>query len=218
MATWLTHTRVCDAVSRRLFIPDPLMFAAGSIAPDTGTRSPDGFSYTPPRRILHRTSPDGRTIFYGDFAAEYIHEGLDGSALSFYFGCYAHLMLDDIWARKVYLPLRRRYESEITASNRAFIWRIKKSWYDLDREYLRDHTVTSFELLKSCVGIKEQYLDYVTPDMLNSKLNELRVLYSDLSFTPDPDYVFITRRQLDDVISYTAELLEKSVPARCLHE
>lgn len=212
MATWITHLRVCDLTKGIFGFDGGLydMYIIGSLAPDSGTLQPDGIAYFPPRRVLHRTSDDGKTIFYDDFYAEYVKGCRDDEARAFYLGYYAHLLTDHYWGREVYLPMRAKWREQIDA-DRRFIWRLKKQWYDLDREYLRGNICPSYERLKSFRGVEKQYLSYIEPERLNAKLAEISHFYDNLDYTPDPEYRFMSEKDIESFIGRMSEKIKASI-------
>ena len=210
MAAWITHLRVADLLIEKFKIPSERDFVIGSIAPDSGIPDPNSNGYIPPRRLLHRTSEDGKTIFYGDFARKYIKKDLSDESLSFLVGYYAHLATDDVWARRVYLPTRRKYIRQVEEFGNAFRARIKRSWENLDKLYLTNHTVKSLEILKNTDRVHSCCLDYITPEMLNKKLCEIPSFYDDLTLDFDSEYVFLTEDELDGIIAYCFDLISGS--------
>ena len=210
MAAWITHLRIADLLIKKFNIPSEIDFVLGSIAPDSGIPDPSSNGYIPPRRLLHRTSEDGRTIFYSDFAREYIKKDLDDDALSFSVGYYAHLVTDDVWARRVYLPTRRKYIRQIEEFGNLFRARIKRSWENLDRLYLTNNELCTLEMLKSAEAVSSCCLDYITPEMLNKKLCEIGSFYDDLTLEFDSEYVFLTEDELDGIIAYCFDLISGS--------
>lgn len=210
MAAWITHLRVADLLIEKYKIPSERDFVIGSIAPDSGIPDPNSNGYIPPRRLLHRTSEDGKTIFYGDFAREYIKKDLDGDALSFFAGYYAHLATDDVWARRVYLPTRRKYIKQVEEYGNAFRARIKRSWENLDRLYLTKNEVKSLDILKNTDRVHSCHLGYITPEMLNKKLRDIPAFYDDLTIQFDEEYVFLTENELDGIIGYCVDLISGS--------
>ena len=139
MATWITHLRIAEAVMLCFPGLPEAEFAIGNIAPDSGEAQADGLSYMPPKSVSHFLN-GGRADFrlflqkYGDRLS-----CCGESERSFYLGYISHLISDAIWSEQVYAPLKSKYKERIEKDYPAFVWDVKRDWYDLDHLFLKKH-------------------------------------------------------------------------------
>jgi hypothetical protein len=180
MATWITHLRVAEKLSKSLRIPSLGYYLLGNIAPDSGILAADGLTYSPPATISHFENKNlGKwksqdLLFYKNYIRE--NKPIDIDKYSFYLGYFSHLVLDVLWGYFIYYPIKNEYINEF--KDKHFIWKIKEDWYGIDFEFLQKNTCwKTWDLFKSS-KYEINALDYYPPENIRHKLTEIIELYS----------------------------------------
>jgi hypothetical protein len=143
MATWLTHLRVADAVSRNFNIQNKTLYFAGSIAPDTDI-SPD---------ITHWcVHGDKTTCGIDGFYNKYLSVS-DAVDWDFYLGYYVHLLTDVMWHTQKIKP--------ITHCSVNYIKKIKDDWKSADNIFLSSNREYSpITYLMGSSELDKSWFDY----------------------------------------------------------
>lgn len=175
MATWITHLRIAEKLLEHFdFNRDA--FLIGNLAPDCNRHSDDFWSFEPPKEKTHYLDPDG-IIRPEVFIREHLDYRADAENISFTLGYYSHLLTDYRFSQD-FRKLRKE-KPEIydrLSEDRDFIWVIKRDWYGLDFEYLRenkDNIFTEFSLTKEV----KRHLDFFPEDIMNAKLKYIKEYY-----------------------------------------
>ena len=144
MATWITHLRIAENMLG--LIPGLVEeeFAVGNIAPDSGIPDEKWEKFTPPNEVTHFKISTGTLYhladleFYRKHLERFISQNKQPGQYSFLLGYFFHLVTDNLWNEIISQPTYKRYKNQFDA-DRSFIWEVKKDWYGLDFEYVRDH-------------------------------------------------------------------------------
>ncbi|MGM9634516.1 MAG: zinc dependent phospholipase C family protein [Candidatus Avispirillum sp.] len=206
MATWITHLRIAEAVMRRFPVLLEAEFALGNIAPDSGEAQTDGLSYMPPKSASHFLK-DGRADFrlflqkYGDR----LRCG-GGSERSFYLGYMSHLISDALWSEQVYAPLKIKYKAAVEKDYAAFVWNVKRDWYDLDHLFLKKNPdFLLYEVYSAENGIENTYMDEFSRGAFEKKRAEIVDFYAGEHYNLERDYEYMTEAQMDAFVNAAAE-------------
>ena len=206
MATWITHLRIAEAVMLCFPGLPEAEFAIGNIAPDSGEAQADGLSYMPPKSVSHFLN-GGRADFrlflqkYGDRL-----RCCGDSERSFYLGYISHLISDAIWSEQVYAPLKSKYKERIEKDYPAFVWDVKRDWYDLDHLFLKKHPdFHLYEVYSAENGIENTYMDEFSRGAFEKKRAEIVDFYAGEHYNLERDYKYMTEAQMDAFVITAAK-------------
>src|SRR6266540_5060921 len=142
MATWIAHLRIAENLLDLIPNLNAAQFAIGNIAPDSGIPDEKWEKFDPPPQVTHfkRSASVHKDIADLDFYRKYLANVSPQDTLRFSFrlGYFFHLITDNLWTVKVGKPTQDRYPDQF-ASDKNFIWEVKKDWYGLDQIYVRSH-------------------------------------------------------------------------------
>jgi hypothetical protein len=182
MATWIAHLRVAEIFKTGYSKKEYQSFLIGNIAPDAGMLNADKKTYTPSTEISHYRNTkilkwgNDNLKFYKDYL-ENNENTMQHEEKSFKIGYFHHLFLDDLWRYYIHLPTKRRYQKEFR-KNALFIWEIKKDWYGIDKEYLRENPdwYTWVTFLES--EYDKDFLDFYPQAAIADKIKSIKTFYS----------------------------------------
>jgi hypothetical protein len=193
MGTWITHIRIAENILDKIDGLDPVAFAFGNLAPDSGKPNEDWSKFDPSKMVTHFFTPKKELDrirdldYYREFLSDFSRE--DNAEYSFRLGYFCHLICDNLWKRKIGIPTTQIYNAEIS-ENRNQAWeKIKLDWYTLDQQYLIQHPKSLYWQSISIEPNPPKSLPFLIEDSLNFSLNFIRDFYNN----PDSDYEF-TRR------------------------
>lgn len=144
MASWIVHLRIAENLLRTKTHWDPGYFAIGNIAPDSGLPDAAWETFDPPPEVLHFKMEGDRRwrmadlSFYRKHLGQQQAMGLNSKEIAFRWGYFCHLVVDNLWRDEVARPTHERLRDEFAADPK-FIWTVKRDWYGLDFEYVRQH-------------------------------------------------------------------------------
>lgn len=134
MATWLTHLRAAEKALELVGGLSRVDFFVGSVAPDCGVWTPEGFD--PPPEVTHLSSPRKDDCDWRGFAAEYLPKADSREQRAFLLGYVSHLVTDIAWSCEFCPKAKRRYP-ELYAGDRESFWRmVKRQWHGVDCVFL----------------------------------------------------------------------------------
>ena len=145
MASWMIHLRIADGLLDRIPGLDETAFVMGNIAPDSGVPNEDWSAYSPPKDVSHyKVKRGNESVFDLDrFITEHFSPELIRSyslrEFSFFLGYYAHLLTDMEWIKEVLHPSFAAHPDKAEKDRTAFVWELKRDWYDMDFRYLKEH-------------------------------------------------------------------------------
>jgi len=180
MATWIAHLRIAENLLEHIPGLDPDQFAIGNVAPDSGIPDEKWEKFEPPPEITHfkRSKSVHKDIadldFYRDHLADVLPE--DTERFSFRLGYFFHLITDNLWTVQVGKPTSERY-SEQFATDRSFIWEVKKDWYGLDHIYVREHPDCLYWRIFLDTQPASADLAFLPPKALDRQLGHIKSYY-----------------------------------------
>jgi hypothetical protein len=187
MAPWIAHLRIAEALTP-LGATDKTAFAYGSLAPDSGIPNADWTAFDPPKEVTHflRRGEGEDKIrdieFYQAYVVTAPHFEDDLAGHSFRHGYFFHLVVDNLWSRRINAVYKKRYP-ELTNNPTSPMWQtLKRDWIDLDFCYLRDNPEFSFWQIIMTTPNPPPYLPFLSPEGLAHSLDHIRTFYS----TPNP--------------------------------
>jgi hypothetical protein len=188
MATWIAHLRIAENLRARIPGLDPGQLAIGSIAPDASIPDEKWETFDPPPEVTHfkRSQSVHKDIADLDFYRNYLAEvpPTDTGRFSFRLGYFFHLITDNLWTLEVGKPTTERY-SEQFATDKSFIWEVKRDWYGLDHIYVREHSESLYwrvfleaEPLDEAQGRPASAeLDFFPPQAISRQLRRIKSFY-----------------------------------------
>jgi hypothetical protein len=195
MAPWIIHLRIAEENIRSLKFLNTNYFAIGNIAPDSGFRSSIDDEFDPPPFISHyHTQGKARyTIadlgFFRQYLAIYPERddmlkwkslsftpSLSLQKFSFLLGYYFHLVTDNLWFEAIDKPTREKYKKEFD-SDPSFIWEVKRDWYGLDLEYVRNYPQSLYWSSFLDAEYKHDFIPFMKPYAIQKRIDEIVELY-----------------------------------------
>lgn len=199
MASWMVHMRIADKLLDSLPGLSPTEFIVGNIAPDSGVPNEDWSSFSPPTSVSHFKSA-GKKADPEAFAAKYLNHRQDYTPkqFSFYLGYLTHLLTDVLWSEKIARPALDRAGKTDAPDREAYIWKLKKDWYDLDFKYLRDHPdFRAFHIYREAVDFRNIYMEEFAPDAFDNRRQYITGFYLAGREGLDREYPYLTEAQMD---------------------
>ncbi len=221
MASWMVHFRIADGLLDYLDV-DPESFIVGNIGPDCGEPNEDRSAFKPPAEVSHWTENGlKRDINSRGFYNEYIENAVvknhyDKDRLSFYLGYYVHLETDILWAKKVHIPTKEKFQKKFH-ENQSFIWEVKKDWYDLDHMFLKSNPeFRAFRLFDKIKSFPNIYLDYFSKSAIEKQIRHISDFYNNHNGSTDREYPYLSKEEADRfvdevIIRLYKELKEKNL-------
>jgi hypothetical protein len=182
MATWITHLRITENLLG--LIPGLVEeeFAVGSIAPDSGIPDEKWEKFTPPSEVTHFKISIGTLYrladleFYRKYLEPFRSRKKHPDQYSFLLGYFFHLVTDNLWSDIIGQPTYQRYKTQFDA-DRSFIWEVKKDWYGLDFEYVRDHPDSLYWRTFLHCKYPINYLDFLLPEGVRQVIKHIQTYY-----------------------------------------
>lgn len=212
MASWMIHLRVADLLMDRIPGLDETAFVMGNIAPDSGVPNTDWTAYFPPKTVSHyKTRREDETFFdIGQFLREHFFAGriraYSRREFSFFLGYYVHLLTDADWTLNIYRPMIAEYVEKRGEDRNAFIWKMKRDWYDLDFRYLEEHPgFRAFRIYEQASGFTNDFMDIFSRDAFDNRREYICGFYHGPHGELYRDYPFLNPAQADAFVEKTAE-------------
>lgn len=209
MATWIAHLRIAENLLQMGFEFLPVPFVVGNIGPDSGVPNSDWSVFDPPKKITHwldernKINPER---FYGwHLGGEGIRNNTD--YFSFCMGYYAHLLTDVEWSRLYERKKGEPLYKENLDRAPGFIWIIKKDWYGLDFEYLRENPNSIFYSCFKDIDHVPDYLDYFPPKAFQRQVRYITGFYLGENEQTKNGFVYLTKWEMDDFITAATEVV-----------
>jgi hypothetical protein len=182
MATWITHLRVAENLLG--LIPDLAEeeFAVGNIAPDSGIPDEKWEKFTPPSEVTHfkvskeTLYPLADLEFYRRYMERFHSPDSRPDQYSFLLGYFFHLVTDNSWDEIISQPTYKRFKTRFDA-DRTFIWEVKKDWYGLDFEHVRDHPDSLYWRIFLHCSYPINYLDFLLPEGVRQVIKHIQTYY-----------------------------------------
>jgi hypothetical protein len=182
VATWITHLRIAENLIAGIPSLVAEDFAVGNIAPDSGIPDEKWEKFTPPSEVTHFQAPPGARYQLADL--EFYRENLaskfagkeDPKRFSFLLGYFCHLVTDNLWSEIIGQPTYLRFKIQFDA-DRNFIWEVKKDWYGLDFEYVRDHPDSLYWRVFLNCGYPINYLDFLLSEGVRQRIDYIKTYY-----------------------------------------
>ena len=215
MATWIVHLRIAENLLDLIPNLDAGQFAIGNIAPDSGVPDENWENFDPPPPVTHFLSPEKEWIgsadltFFYDHLAE-ISPQYEVERFSFRLGYFFHLLTDNLWREKIFIPTKERFPEEFAADPK-FIWEVKEDWYGLDLIYVRDYP----ESLFWCVFLDAQPdacdLDYLPMAAVNQQLKHIKTFYQrqdeEVQESYRRPYIYLSQEEVDKFVDEVTQRL-----------
>ncbi len=224
MASWIVHLRVAEKLLEEIEGLDWKEFGLGSVAPDSGIPDEKWEKFDPPAEILHFQSPnkvvgDGaRRCNDLDFYRKHLRgiEWLSGDVdrFSFYLGYFFHLIVDNLWNKKIGEPTAKLYESkykEDYEDENSFFQKVKGDWYSLDFIHVREHPRSFFWQIFLKSEVTTSFLDFLPEDALKQRVDYIKTFYQrddeGVDKLLDRPFEFLTKERMDAFVEEAAQML-----------
>ena len=218
MASWMIHLRITDLLLDRIPGLDETAFVFGNIAPDSGVPNADWSVFTPSKSVSHYQDnlEDKTTINIDRFLREYFSPELIRSyslrEFSFFLGYYTHLLSDIEWAAEIAYPSLAAHPEKARKDRTAFIWEMKRDWYDLDFRYLLEHPdFRAFNIYEQAVGFKNDLMDTFSQDAFEHRREYIRGFYRGEHGELYREYPYLTPEQADGFVEETVEKVGSTI-------
>lgn len=214
MATWITHLRVAERFISDYSKEEYKSFLIGNIAPDSGMLNEDKKTYTPPPEISHYRNnkikkwKNDNLRFYKDYVRNNKNR-MQNKEKSFKTGYFYHLFLDDLWRYYIHLPIKIIYQKEFE-QDPLFIWEIKKDWYGIDKEYVRDNPNWSTWSIFIESEYDGNYLDFYPKIAISSKIKNVKAFYSQTKNISRP-CKYLQKEEMDQFIELASHWVKEGI-------
>jgi len=210
MATWIAHLRIAERLLDRIEGLDPAYFAIGNIAPDAGIPDENWEHFNPPSEVSHFKLSGGADFALADLAFFRQHlqplreQKVDSERFAYLLGYFFHLVTDNLWAQAVGRPTHERF-AEAFAGDPDFIWEVKRDWYGLDFEYVRENPDSIFWRVFLDCRYDADFLDFMPPEAVQERLDYIKDFYQRTDEKVEAHYIqhpgcFLTQKEMDDFI------------------
>ena len=216
MATWIVHLRIAETLLETIPGLDAAAFAVGNIAPDSGMPDQKWEKFTPPTEVTHFKNAESAAYDLADlvFHRQYLADlppGTDAARYSFLLGYFCHIVTDNLWYMWIGEPTQKRFKANFEA-DKDFIWEVKKDWYGLDFEYVRQHPESLYWRVFMDCDYPVNYLDFLLPVGVQQRIEHIKTYYQrDDEHSREVinrERVYLTQTQVDQFVSGAAALLE----------
>ena len=220
MASWMIHLRIADGLLDRIPGLDETAFVMGNIAPDSGVPNEDWSAYSPPKDVSHyKVKRGNESVFDLDrFITEHFSPELICSyslrEFSFFLGYYAHLLTDMEWIKEVLYPSFAAHRDKAEKDRTAFVWELKRDWYDMDFRYLKEHPdFRAFRIYEQSDGFRNDLMDIFSEDAFCSRRKYICGYYRGEHGNLYREYPYMTPEQADSFVSGAAQRVYSALQA-----
>lgn len=202
MATWLAHIRIAKPLLSLIAV-DPQAFLVGSIGPDCGFETQEG--YFPSKRLTHwQIRQESKEVFSDFFYEDYVKDRLKDKRADFYLGYYLHLISDVAWHERVSRPIMEK-NKQGKGWDRDFLIEVRKDWYDIDRLYLRQHPQDyAYRVFSDIVDFPNIYLPFFPEDAFERKLAYIKRFYASKPRNLERSFVYFSPEMMDDFVRFAS--------------
>jgi len=216
----MIHLRIADLLLEEISGLDETAFVVGSIAPDSGVPNADWSAYSPPKSVSHYKARGENGAFFDvdqfvkeHFTAEHIRT-FSLREFSFFLGYYTHLLTDVEWTTEIMRPCFAAHPEESAKDPNAFVWELKKDWYDLDFRYLEEHPdFRAFRIYEQFKGFKNDLMDIFSEDAFESRREYICGFYRGEHGELYRDYPYLSPEQADGFVTKTIRKISAALEA-----
>lgn len=204
----MVHLRVADAFLDNIDENLWPLFIVGNIGPDCGDPNEDPGNFNPPINITHWTTNSIKAnIDANRFFDSYIKNNIAAKSFLFYLGYYIHLFIDKEWSKRIFHPSMEKWGKDVE-NTVELISLIKRDWYDLDHQFLRDNgSFRTFHVFNKIQHFPNNYLDYYPVDAFEKQISFIADFYNNYSGNLNHDYLFLSKEQVSDFVEITTDKL-----------
>jgi hypothetical protein len=219
VATWIVHLRLAENLVARIPDLDAEAFALGNVAPDSGIPDENWENFDPPPQVSHFQVPDQERwgIADIDFFQSYLSPDRQGEEnvkrFSFLLGYFFHLVTDNLWTDQIGRPTMEKFKREFDADPK-FIWQVKRDWYGLDLEHVRQNPGSIFWKTFIKTEYDEDYLDFMQQEAVQQRIQHIKELYQRTDDEIEEWYgrrpnKYLTEEAMDNFIDLAIEILNE---------
>ena len=217
MATWIVHLRIAENILKNNDGFTPSQFAIGNIAPDSGIPDEKWEKFNPPTEVTHYYAPEGSRHASDDlgfFRNYLLPVESDKSRYSFLWGFFCHLVADNLWSLRIGKPTREAFKAQFEA-NPEFIWEVKKDWYGLDLEYIRNHPDLIFWKIFINCEYPTNYLEFLNPQGVQERIEYIKTFYrrrdSETDEMATKQRIYLTEDRVDRFVEEATNILIQKI-------
>ena len=148
--------------------------------------------------------------FYRRHLAGIPHPPADLKRYSFLLGYFCHLVTDNLWFHWIGAPTQERFKAQFEA-DKDFIWEVKKDWYGLDFEYVRDNPQCLYWRVFLGCDYPVNYLDFLLPEGVQQRIDYIKSYYQSedehIREIVSRKRVYLVKGQADEFVASAAALL-----------
>ncbi len=211
MATWMVHFRIAENLLKKGLLASEKEFVVGNIGPDCGLPDKETGEFYPGKEVTH--FKEGNKISPRLFLDQYMKQetfDFTDPRLSFYLGCYLHLVTDVEWSQLHQKKKKEPIYQEILGTP-EYTRMIKRDWYGADFVYLKEHSDTIFENVFQHITSFPDYLDIFPANQISKQIKRITDFYNGNAYEMalDPDYRFdyLTPDEVSQFVNGTTEKL-----------
>jgi hypothetical protein len=217
MATWITHLRIAENLLSLLPDLDPACFAVGNIAPDSGIPDEKWEKFTPDPSSTHfgNVSDACRKLADLEFYRRYLlpwRGSQNPGPVSFLTGYFFHLITDNLMSEKIAVPTTQRFSAEF-ASDKDFIWKVKKDWYGLDFIHVRDHPDCLFWRVFLDAQPESGGLDFLPLEAVQQRVAYIQQYYQrtdeEVKKAYNRPYIYLSRPEMDRFVDESTRQISR---------
>jgi len=202
MATWIAHLRIANNLIQKLNIQNHVDFIVGNIGPDCGVPNENWSKFDPPGEISHWRSKINNQIDYEDFYRIFC----TNNDSEFYLGYFIHLLTDDIWGNIIHNPKKDKYKNEFD-KDQKFIWIMKKDWYDLDKRFLNNNELYSYEVFRNLKVFENKYFDFYPKNAFTRQIKYITDFYEARDKKIDRDFPYLNEEEMNYFVKKATEII-----------
>lgn len=216
MATWIVHLRIAEALLETIPGLDAAAFAVGNIAPDSGMPDEKWEKFTPPPEVTHFKTAEiaayelADLVFHRQHLSDLPWPGTDAERYSFLLGYFCHIVTDNLWYEWIGEPTQKRFAANFEA-DKDFIWEVKKDWYGLDFEYVRQHPESLYWRVFMDCDYPVNFLDFLLPAGVQQRIEHIKTYYQQddehSRGVINRERVYLTQIQVDQFVAGAVTLL-----------
>jgi hypothetical protein len=220
MATWIVHLRIAELFLEKAKGFDAGYFSIGSIAPDSGIPDENWEHFDPPKEVTHFMVDEGKQERLADLAffKEYLFQNrrneLNLRCVSFLCGYFYHLVTDNLWSKQIGKPTAFRFAKELE-KDPNFFWQVKRDWYGLDFEYIRENPNSIFWRIFLDCSYEQDCVPFLPKPAVQQQLAYIKEFYQrkdekvEAWYIQRPD-IYLRKGEMEAFIQDAASTLLKA--------
>ncbi len=131
---------------------------------------------------------------------------------AFYLAKYNWGDQDIEWAAKISYPSLALHPEKAQKDRTAFIWEMKRDWYDLNFRYLLEHpNFRAFRIYEQAEGFRNDLMDTFSEDAFENRREYICGFYRGQHGELYREYPYLTPEQADGFVAKTVEKVGSTI-------